>query len=74
MQFFGFYVCDFHELAHADMSRFVLPSRAFSLKTRSRTIPATKVNREINCEVDNAPTLPLARSPLKNSSTNLPAL
>ena len=59
--------------AHLAESLFQTRSRACFLCTRS-TIPAKNVKTEINCDVESTPTLPLARSPRKNSSTNLPAL
>ena len=59
--------------AHLAESLFQTRSRACFLCTSS-TIPAKNVKTEINCDVESTPTLPLARSPRKNSSTNLPAL
>ena len=40
----------------------------------SISIPATRINKLINCEVESIPTLPRIRSPRKNSRTNLPML
>ena len=40
----------------------------------SISIPATRINKLINCEVESIPTLPRIRSPRKNSKTNLPML
>ena len=59
--------------AHLAESLFQTRSRACLLCT-SITIPAKNVKTEINCDVESTPTLPLARSPRKNSTTNLPAL
>ena len=41
---------------------------------RASAIPAIATNTEINCEVDRVPTLPLSRSPRKNSMIKRPTL